>query len=144
MAAFFPSPYAAAVVKLKKMKSKVILNFEKVDITRSLLSYTFGKLYYWFFFLSSLFFFVFFLLYFLLSFAHEHTVYKDTRRLNVDQRSRCTLADLKFIKMEPQLINFGTISNRFDSKINIYAAELSYLVLRMRIAISYSLANCRF
>lgn len=42
---FFP-PYAAAVVKLKKKKSKVILNFEKVDITRSLLSYTFGKLYY--------------------------------------------------------------------------------------------------
>lgn len=68
----------------------------------------------------------------------------DVWMLTNDPDELWTLADLKFIKMEPQLINFGTISNRFDSKINIYAAELSYLVLRMRIAISYSLANRSF
>jgi hypothetical protein len=122
---FFPSPYAAAVVKLKKKKSKVILNFEKVDITRSLLSVYIRQAILLILLSITFRFRFFFLLYFLLSFAHEHTVYKDTRRLNVDQRSRCTLADLKFIKMEPQLINFGTISNRFDSILKSIFMQLN-------------------
>ena len=37
--------FSYTVVKLKKKSEVIILNFDEVDVTWSLLSYTFGKLY---------------------------------------------------------------------------------------------------